>query len=111
MQAELIEIKYSLHTVEVMHREFYNLKRETHFYMGNLRKLMPGLVSFIALCNAQIIANPMHEKCLFQFTPDEAKILSSNIIYMVDAPPTLTALREKLLIRLADFASPQIKLP
>ena len=55
MQAELIEIKYSLHTVEVMHREFYNWKRETHFYMGNLRKLMPGLVSFIALCNAQIM--------------------------------------------------------
>ena len=103
----LINVKVTIQKVAIIHNEFYRWRKETTFVnLVSLRKQIPHLLSFIALCNAQLIANPPHENVIFQFTETEAVNLCANILYLVDAPPTLTALREKLLIRLETFASP-----
>lgn len=103
----IINVKVTIQKVAIIHNEFYRWRKETTFVnLVPLRKQIPHLLSFIALCHAQLIANPPHENVIFQFTDVEATNLAANILYMVDIPPTLLSLREKLLLRLT--VSPKV---
>lgn len=96
----MVTIHIPLYKVQIIYTEFYHWKRETTFLNGNLRKTMPHLVSFIALCDAHTRAKgqSLHKDIAFLLEPLEAQYLINDIVYMIDTPPTIEEVRELLLL-------------
>lgn len=95
----MVTIKYPLFKVAIIYREFYSWKRETTFLNGNLRKTMPTLVSFIALCDGhtQAKGQSTYQEIEFLFEMSEAHKLAVDIYYMTEIPPSLSEVRIDLL--------------